>query len=664
MNKFHAVLLICLGLLIYSNVLSGRFVFDDITSIKDNEFIKVLDLRQIFRYKPTRFIPYLTFALNYKFWGNNTFSYHLLNILLHIAAAFTVYWLVNLLFPRKSFLPLFTSLIFLTHPIQTQAVSYITQRIAVLAALFYLLSLVFFVKYVISISDRRSGKSKKALFYYLLSLMAAFSAFFSKENTFTLPLIIFLIAVFFLRTYKKFSSLLLLIIPFFAAAFVSYRTIKFIPPLPQTGQQITDISAKENPHSIYALTQINVARTYLRLLFLPLNQNLDYDYPLTTHFDTDTFLSLLLLILIISVAVFLKKKNSIILFGLLFFLLTLSIESYFPLEDVIMEHRLYLPSLGIILIISAFLCEIVKRLKHFPEYLSLALPVCVILLFSFLTYQRNRVWQDELSLWSDVVLKSPNLPRAHNNLGLALKLNKQYFPAAAEFNQAVSLNPKYVQAYLNLANVYKIQKENSEAEKVYYTILKFDPNNPLALSELSRIYVENGQIEKGENLYKQALLSDPQSAFLNFGLGQIYAAKGDYEKAEILYAMAIKLQPAYLDAYFRQAEIYIKKGKTQDAKSNLEKIIAISPYHQGALINLGILNINEKNFNKAIVYLERLSRVDNTSFNANFNLGLAYYLDGQTGQAEIYLNKAKELKPQSQEPVKILKLLEGKKTGI
>ncbi|MBI5874383.1 MAG: hypothetical protein HZB81_00780 [Deltaproteobacteria bacterium] len=184
----HAIIpliFILLGFLIYSNVLYGPFIFDDGLFIRDNYQIRNLSIFTDF--SGTRYIGFLTFALNYYFGGLNTFGYHLVNIIIHIINAILVYFLVwftldrikpknPLLIAYSDYLPFVVSLIFLVHPIQTQAVSYITQRFESLVTLFFLLSLVLYIKARLSIRDSRL-KSRESIGSGLLSCHLVISHF-------------------------------------------------------------------------------------------------------------------------------------------------------------------------------------------------------------------------------------------------------------------------------------------------------------------------------------------------------------------------------------------------------------------------------------------------------------------------------------------------------
>ncbi len=278
------LLLSLLAALIYSSTFSIPFHFDDADNIVQNPQIK--DLANFFDLSGSRYVGFLSFALNYSVGGLQVFGYHLVNLIIHIANGFLVYSLVLLLFKAESqhsplmahdsqpttasWIALAAALLFVAHPIQTQAVTYIVQRFASLVTLFYLLTVVCYLKWRLASSETRSR-----ILWYGGAVLSTVLAMKTKENSFTLPFMILLLeGVFFQSsTRKRWLALL----PFLL-------TLPIIP-LSHSGamgegeagfaQETAEISGSD-----YLFTQFRVIVTYIRLLFLPIQQNLDYDYPI------------------------------------------------------------------------------------------------------------------------------------------------------------------------------------------------------------------------------------------------------------------------------------------------------------------------------------------------------------------------------------------------
>ena len=361
--KLFTVIIICsLGIITYSNTFHSPFHFDDEPYIVNNFSIRnISNLHNIWNFFPSRFITILTLALNYHFSQLNVFSYHISNLAIHLGAAILVWWLVILIFStpimKKGTLSkyanpiaLFIALIFVSHPIQTESVTYIWQRTTSLTGFFYLFSLCFYIKSRLLKIDNNTA-SKWGLFY-AISYIFCILIMFTKENAATLPLIIILCEFCFFNInrysdwkYALYFLITLLIVP---VILFSTRTNSFIAI-----QRLIDKPL--NNAGSYFLTQFRVIVTYIRLLFLPLNQNLDYDYPIAKGLmDITTLGSLSILITIIISAVKLLPRYRILSFGIFWFFITLLPESsIMPLDDVIFEHRLYLPMVGYSLFIVA-----------------------------------------------------------------------------------------------------------------------------------------------------------------------------------------------------------------------------------------------------------------------------------------------------------------------
>ena len=418
---------------IYSNTFSVPFQFDDESNIIDNPLIR--DLGNFLDFAGTRYVGFLSFALNYRFGGLNVFGYHLVNILIHITNGLLVYSLVSLLIkavPGDRFpvpwVAFAASLLFVVHPVQTQAVTYIVQRFASLMTLFYLLAVVGYLKWRLTAPDARGR-----YLWYGAALLSTILAMKTKENSFTLPFMILLVEVIFFRAFSKKRWLTLL--PFLLTLLTI--PLSHVDALGEAEGFARDTA--EIGRFDYLFTQFRVILTYLRLLVLPINQNLDYDYPIYhSLFHPAVFLSFLVLLSLLGFAISLigaraagisasrLVKRRLIAFGILWFFLTLSIESsIIPIKDVIFEHRLYLPSVGFFLGIGLLAVHGWERWKRMR--LPLAVTGLLILgALSIATYRRNFVWKDKITLWQDVIEKAPQKPRGHYNLGLAYQEGQMF----------------------------------------------------------------------------------------------------------------------------------------------------------------------------------------------------------------------------------------------
>jgi protein O-mannosyl-transferase len=473
------ITLLLLGCVLYSNTFHSSFHFDDKSSIVDNFAIKnIRNLQNIWNYWPPRFITDFSFSINYHFNHFDVFGYHLVNILIHIISSILVFYFILLTFltpkmkdedisKHASLIAFFSASIFLTHPIQTQAVTYIVQRAASLATLFYLASLVFYIK-------SRLLKEKGGA-CYIASLGMAVIAMFTKEITITLPLMVLLYEVYFFKTKKGVK--LIKLMPFFITLLIIPLTMLICKSVNIMEMRVTTETITPIPPLQYLFTQFRVMVTYIRLLFLPINQNLDYDYAISkTLIHLPTLASLLFLTGILIIAKRISDRYKLISFSIFWFFLTLLPESsVIPIKDVIFEHRLYLPMVGYSLFLASGLYYLFKgkQLK-----LVAAILFMFVILYSMITYERNKVWRDQITLWDDVAHKSPNKERPYNNRGNAYQIKGDLDRAISDYNKAIKINPNYADAYNNRGNVYKIKGDLNQALSDHNKAIGIDSENP------------------------------------------------------------------------------------------------------------------------------------------------------------------------------------------
>jgi hypothetical protein len=484
MNKplIHALFILLICLIAYSNTFEVPFHFDDRPVIVENPIIKNLNyfsspstaknLKGHFNYSTfiRRYIGYLTFALNYRLHGLDVYGYHVLNLLIHILNSLLLYVFVILTFrtpyfsgsPLKDssrYIAVFSALIFAAHPLQTQAVTYIWQRVTSLATLFYLLSLVMYMR------ARMSRTIRSGIMFYVLCITSAVLAMKTKEIAFMLPLTVLVYEVMFLQDGKGIKKRILYLIPILLTVLIIPLSLLFTDQ--PVGEIIGDISAVTRGHTEltraeYFFTGLRVMVTYIRLLFLPVNQNLDYDYPVySTFLSPEVALSGVFLVLVIGTGIYVlqRYKDSqpharLISFGIFWFFLNLVLEtSVIPLNFVILEHRMYLPSAGLIVAVVTAVYTGVDRLNLSARSTAVTLSILVILLGSA-TFVRNMVWGDEVTLWKDVVRKSPNKARAHNGLGTAYMYKGLFDRAIEQFRIAINIEPQHADAHFNLGIAY------------------------------------------------------------------------------------------------------------------------------------------------------------------------------------------------------------------
>ncbi|MBF0571105.1 MAG: tetratricopeptide repeat protein [Candidatus Omnitrophica bacterium] len=597
-----------LGLLVYINTFFCSFQFDDTPSIIDNHFIKnISDLQNIWNFWPCRFITYLSFALNYHLHGLNVFGYHLFNLSVHLASGFFVWWLVLLTFSSPFMkedkiakhagpIALFAGLVFVAHPMQTEAVTYIVQRAASMAALFYLASLSLYVKSRLLRDEKSSSIQWK--FYYIAAALTAIAAMFTKEIAITLPLMILLYEFSFLNPRK--NSNWKYMIPFLFAVFIIPATMLMTKSVNFQEMHRT----AEGPASIspihYLFTQFRVMVTYVRFVFLPINQNIDYDYPVSKSFFEFSVLScFFLLIIILFTAKRLFLKYRLVSFSIFWFFLTLLPESsIFPIQDVIFEHRLYLPLAGYsIFLVSGVYYFWGRNNMRGAAVLLTIVTVC----YSVLTCQRNKVWKDEIVLWDDAVRKSPHKARAYNNRGNAYGKADNLALAMSDFKKAVELDPDYADAYYNRGVSYGQNGNFIQAMSDYSKAIEKKPNHAQAYYSRGVIYDKHGDFLQAISDYNKAVGIKPDYADAFINLGAIYAKKGNFDKAILEFTKAIEAGSKDVEVYEDRGSVYAQKGNFYAAMSDFTKAIEIKPSYAETYYDRGVFYYHLEEYDKAWV---------------------------------------------------------------
>lgn len=576
--------LVAFTFIIYSNVLHGPFIFDDGMYISKNPQIK--DISLLWPPSP-RYLTFLSFALNYAAGGLDTFGYHLFNVAVHMANSVLVFALALMLFRtgvvkdrglEEYALPgaIIASFLFAAHPVQTQAVSYITQRFASLTALFYLLSLASYLKW-------RTSSAGGRFFFYGIALLSAIAAQFTKETGFTLPAVIVLTEFAFFRPAGGLGKRLTALAPFLLTMAI-IPALMFGPELfASDASGLSDTTRKLQLRDLemisshdYMATQFRVMATYFRLLVLPVGQNIDYEYPLFTSFFTpEVLFSALFVIFIFLSGVFLMVRgrggsgHSLIAgYGIIFFFMAISIESsIIPILDVIYEHRLYLPNAGAALFVSAMLIglfETAKRrfgLKASALTFSVAAAIILALPLAAATWSRNNLWSDDILFWRDAAAKSPAKARVRNNLGNVLYKKGFTSEGMAEFRKAAELEPAFADARYNLGNAYKDLGLMEEAISEFEAAVNYQPGKMNARNNLGLSYYVTGRYEDSAEEFKTILKTNPDDYRARNNLGLAYSKMGRTEEAAAEFRAALSINPGFEDALNNLRYIELEKGR-------------------------------------------------------------------------------------------------------
>ena len=345
------------ALIAYCNSFVVPLILDDFGSISNNYAIqKLFDFAALWKFYANRIVLYFSLSLNYAIHDSGVVGYHVTNLLIHMLNGILFYLILKKLLALPYFkgkllsrygtlIPVLAAVLFVCHPMQVNAVTYIVQRTASLAATFYMLAILFFIKY----------RMQDKLYHLLLTFLFTVIAMFTKENTITIPFLLLLIEfMFFLKDgktswYKRILIFLLL----FATVPIIPGTNLLLKGYSQSDPNVSFKASTSMDRFQYFFTELNVIILYIKLLFIPDKQNFDYsnDFPMSpTIWDNYSYISFIILGVIGLFSVYTIKRNRLISFGILWFFAGLAVESSFiSIKDVYFEHRLYFPIAGFIM---------------------------------------------------------------------------------------------------------------------------------------------------------------------------------------------------------------------------------------------------------------------------------------------------------------------------
>lgn len=627
----------CLVLAIYANTLHVPFIFDDIPNIRDNLHLHLtqIDLESLRQAAfesplPTRPVAYVSFALNWFFHGDAVAGYHLVNLAVHLLTGLFLWLLLTgtaelaagpASVEKRGWSPspearrwicFWAVLIWLVHPLHTQTVTYIVQRMNGLAALFFIVSLFGYLR-----ARTAVGRGGKMLWGAACGISAAL-AMGSKEIAATLPFFIFLYEWYFFQDLKwegwrrKMPLLLVLV----AAGAGLVWIFLGADPLQRItgGYAYRDFTLVER-----VWTQFRVVLFYITLLLFPhpSQLNLDYDFPLS-HSLVDppsTLAAFLFIVLLAAVALTTAMRHRVVSFCILWFLGNLVIESSVVGLEIIFEHRTYLPSMAFCLLAAGFVYRCIRSSR-----LRITLLAAVVAVLSFWTYERNGVWQDDLTLWTDCAAKSPNKARPNNKAGVAMEKRGRIEEAEAYYWKALVSDPDDVYAYYNLGNIARNRGHLAEAEDFYRKAIHLVPENKEAHLNLGVTLVLSGRLQEGMDHMRKAIAIDPDFALAHRNLGGLLWQQGKVDDAMAHLRQALRVDPADAEAHYLMGNSLLEKNRVKEAFSHYVRALRLRPDYVEAHNNLGVLLFQAGRPDEAAAHFQRALELNPGHAQAKANL--------------------------------------------
>ncbi len=557
-----AVLIAAAVLAAYAGSLPSPFIFDDFRSIQANPHIRINDLSPgalldaaFGSPLKTRPVANISFALNYYFGGLDPFGFRLVNVIVHAAAAVTLFFLflqaltspaLAMARDRARRISLAAALLWAASPLATNSVTYIVQRMTSLAAFFYLLALFLYGRGCLA-----GGRTR--FFCFAGCLVSALLAFGSKENTFTLPFFLILYEWFFIADMepgRMSRARAAVIVSAVAAAGLGLLVFGDPATMILGGYAIRDFTPLER-----VMTEWRVIFLYLSLIFLPLPSrlNLDHDFSVSTGLlsPPSTVLSLLALLALLALALIRARKQRLLSFAVLWFLGNLVIESSVVGLELVFEHRTYLPGVFLYLAAAAFLLAPGRTWR-----LRAGLVAALVLLSAWGTWERNKVWRDEVTLRRDCAVKSPNKARTHAILANALLRAGRTAEAETEYRAALRLEHdpgKAAEIAYNLANLHLAGGRLGEAERIYRRLARERPRMFQPRLNLGVLLMREGRLDEAERLHRRLVADFPDEyrGHLNYGI--LLAHLGKRNRAAEEFRRVLELDPGSREAARRLA---------------------------------------------------------------------------------------------------------------
>jgi Tfp pilus assembly protein PilF len=576
-------MIVLAALAAYHNSFAVPFLFDDLSSVEEN--LTIRHLWPIWKalspsapaFMGGRPVVNLSLAFNYALGGAAVWGYHAFNLAVHVLAGLTLYGIVGRIFARPrlrerfgaaaEWVALAVAVLWTVHPLQTEAVTYISERCESLMGLFYLLSLYGFI---------RGAESRRSVWWFTLSVAACFLGMASKEVMVTAPVMVLLYD----RTFVSGN---------FREAWARHRRLYLglASSWLLLGYLMADVHNRGVGYGLgiawwgYALTECRAVVQYLRLAVWPHPLILDYgEYVPTGHLAAAAPYALILAVLATGVLFALKRHPAIGFVGAWFFVILAPTSSVVPIGGSPMaEHRMYLPLASVVAmtVVGAFALG-KTLLGAWPKpgrLVAWGMVGVVVLWLAVLTIQRNLDYSSALRIWQDTVAKSPGNARAHYNLGVALGPAGKIDDAIEQYEQALQIKPDYAEAHYNLG---------------------------VALGQL-------GKIDDAIEQYEQALRIEPDYAVAHYNLGNALRQVGRIDDAIAHYQQALRIEPDFADAHNNLGTALGRAGRTPEAIEHLQQALRIKPDFAVAYCNLGIALGQAGRIPEAIEHLQQALRI-------------------------------------------------------
>ena len=540
------VLIGLLACLPYLNALNNPFVYDDHDTVVANpSLVDLSNVRFLLLYSPFRPLVNLSYALDRGVWGYRPFGFHLTSVLLHATASVLLLLLVRRIFddgdPIKArptnrrassdgrpATPFIAAALFAVHPLQTEAVGYVSGRAEVLCAIWFIAALIL----------ARDAMTSGSVVRGVAACVCGALSLASKEVGLVLPVIV-LAYDWLLRPGeddRRRARLWRIFVPGFALALAiaGYRLLAFRHAIGDSSPLLT------------VSTQAIVVWRYVGLLLWPAGQSIMHGvHRVTSPFDPAALAGVAAVAGVCLVALSLRQRAPIVTFGVLWFLIVLApSSSIVALAEGMAEHRVYLASAGIFIAIAGMVPVPRPKAGSLPRNYMAAAAVLITVL-SVLTVMRNRIWRSPIALWGEAVVHAEGMWEPHYALADALRESGNYAAAVPEYRKVVDLSPAHRDAYVNLGICLAQTGHLEDAGRAFRQALTIDPKFVRGYTNLGALALLQGDAEGARDFYREAIAQDENNLLARMQLASLYEHTfHDYHAAARMCGEARAIAPA------------------------------------------------------------------------------------------------------------------------
>ncbi len=577
--------------LLYAHTLQNNFtVLDDDAYILNNPFLKNFSLKGIVailssfysgNYHP---LTTLSWFIEYNLFEANPLPFHLVNVLLHLVNTWLVYKLAERL-SGSNITAAVTSLLFAIHPMHVESVAWVSERKDVLYALFYLLTLLHYLRYM------ASGFRKKNYWFCLVLFIASL---LSKSAAVTLPVL--MLVVDYYKGRKVDARTLAEKIPFFLLSLL-FGVLAILSQRAAGTLSISLLSYGIINGSVLFLSGIAF---YIAWLIVPAKLAIMHCYPAVHNgmLPVIYYLSVPLLVCLAWLCFRRTAYRRELLFGVSFFLVTISVMLQIISAGLALtaERYSYIPSIGLFYIAGQCITYFSATRRR---TITIALSAAVMAAFLFVTYNRIGVWKDDGLLFNDVIEKYPDVYYGYWLRGNMEKKLGDLQPALADYTECIKLNPQYYDAVFNRANTYDATGNLQEALADYNKAIELKPGYADAYNNRGWLLFRMGDTVNAMTNYNKAIATDPLMEQAYNNRGWAYQVAGNRKAAMDNYSKAIELNPSFILPYQNRANIKANSGDLSGAAADYSTIIKINPEDKFAYYYRGIIRYDLKDIHAA-----------------------------------------------------------------